>query len=232
MYPQISHWPLLHAAFFHRAPGRLLKVDDDQQPLVHWKLGELLGQIHNETRVYQGPRHRDHWNEERGFVLARRVQGDPKDPMTRAWREVIQWLDHLPTDIEHYGLIHGDAHQGNFFVTDQKEITLFDFDDSQLSWYAYELAIPLFSLLGREINGEENPILYEECRESLIDGYLQTQNKRPDWIDWIPKFIEFRTVLLYFWAQARYQKKDLEPDGLKRIRRMMAWCKARTLASR
>ena len=56
------------------------------------------------------------------------------------------WLDSLPKDDDCYGLIHADIHQGNFFVDENDNITIFDFDDCHYHWFAYDLAVPLFGL--------------------------------------------------------------------------------------
>jgi Ser/Thr protein kinase RdoA (MazF antagonist) len=43
--------------------------------------------------------------------------------------ELRDYIRALPRDNETYGLIHQDAHRGNFFVNQNGKITLFDFDD-------------------------------------------------------------------------------------------------------
>lgn len=58
-------------------------------------------------------------------------------------------LEALPQGPEHYGLIHGDMHGGNFLVRDT-EIQLFDFDDSHLGWHAQDLALILYGALPRD----------------------------------------------------------------------------------
>lgn len=47
---------------------------------------------------------------------------------------------------EHFGLIHGDINVGNFCL-DDGNITLFDFDECQYSWFVEDIAIQLFYMV-------------------------------------------------------------------------------------
>ena len=65
------------------------------------------------------------------------------------YRDLHAQRQSLPQDSASFGLIHQDAHGGNFLVDDQGQITLFDFDDCLYSWFINDIAMAIFyRLLG------------------------------------------------------------------------------------
>jgi len=62
-------------------------------------------------------------------------------------QQVLQHLHTLPHDPDSYGLIHQDAHSGNFFVAEDNQITLFDFDDCVYGWCVYDIAMVIFYMV-------------------------------------------------------------------------------------
>jgi Ser/Thr protein kinase RdoA (MazF antagonist) len=107
---------------------------------------------------------------------------------------LMRHLGTLSKDHESYGLIHQDAHAGNFFVADGDKITLFDFDDCVYSWFIYDIAMVLFyGLMGHE--GDPAHIEYF-CRH-FLHGYRQENLLDPKWLIEIPNFLKLREIDLY-----------------------------------
>lgn len=103
-------------------------------------------------------------------------------------------LQSLPKDRESYGLIHQDAHGGNFFVDDQGQITLFDFDDCAYSWYANDLAIVLFYAV---TNIPDPESFGREFWRHFWRGYQQENLLESAWLEHIPHFLKLREIDLY-----------------------------------
>jgi Ser/Thr protein kinase RdoA (MazF antagonist) len=81
-----------------------------------------------------------HWKTIHDHLLAEQ----PVDPMDATLEQQDPSGDHC------FGILHGDLNASNFFITEQQQpmtpITLhvFDWDQLQLGWFAYDLALPIF----------------------------------------------------------------------------------------
>ena len=106
----------------------------------------------------------------------------------------MAYLEALPQDAESFGMIHQDAHAGNFFVDDNGQIMLFDFDDCLYGHFVYDLAMVLFyAVTNREDADEFAPMFWE----AFWRGYCE-ENKLDDvWLKEIPHFMKLREIDLY-----------------------------------
>jgi amicoumacin kinase len=120
-----------------------------------------------------------------------------------------------------YGLVHGDLHHGNFFVEESK-ITAFDFDDCCHHWFAYDLAVPWFTLCG-----EFRPLGVAFNEDQLfgifLDGYAKTHTLSDRWIGRIGTFMAYRTALLYHWFKTRLVEGDFDQARIDWCNRMMSY---------
>jgi len=99
----------------------------------------------------------------------------------------------LPKDRAGYGLIHQDAHGGNFFIKDGA-ITLFDFDDCMYGWFIYDIAMVLFyAALGKE----DMAAFTKTFMGDFLQGYAQENMLDPPWLPEIPHFLKLREIDLY-----------------------------------
>jgi Ser/Thr protein kinase RdoA (MazF antagonist) len=79
---------------------------------------------------------------------------------------------------EHYGVLHGDLNTSNFFFVDEeRKLSVFDWDQSQLGWYLMDIAQAEFGVYmlaeaGSMIDGskveEANPKRFEDW---MVEGY-------------------------------------------------------------
>ncbi|OQY33837.1 MAG: hypothetical protein B6I38_03100 [Anaerolineaceae bacterium 4572_5.1] len=89
--------------------------------------------------------------------------------------ELKTYIDTLPKDRAGYGLIHQDAHGGNFFIKDGA-ITLFDFDDCMYGWFIYDIAMVLFyAALGKE----DMAAFTKTFMGDFLQGYAQENMLAP-----------------------------------------------------
>ena len=102
-------------------------------------------------------------------------------------------LTALPKDRESYGLIHQDAHGGNFFVH-EGQITLFDFDDCVYSWFIYDIAMVLFYAA---MFKEDMAAYTADFMSEFLRGYSQENKLDPVWLKELPYFLKLREIDLY-----------------------------------
>jgi Ser/Thr protein kinase RdoA (MazF antagonist) len=184
------------ATAFTRAPGRP-PVRDDWRPAMFETYGRLIGRMHALSKDY-----------EPGDPAWRRPHMD--DPMmldSEQWLppsevRVAARLDQIRERIaglrrdtrDAYGLIHQDAHGGNFFIADDGTITLFDFDDCVYGWFVYDIAMVVFyAAMGRQ----DMPAFTRHFLTHFFRGYSVENRLDPVWLKEIPLFLSLREVDLY-----------------------------------
>ena len=165
-------------------------------PALHETYGKLIGRMHALARTYapSDPAwRRPEWDD---AVMQTALDDLAPDEhvaaaaFTAAYDHVAQ----LPKSADAYGLIHFDAHGGNFFVDDAGRITLFDFDDCSYNWFACDIAIVLFYRLTHD----DDPVaLTREFMTHFLTGYRTENRLDPSWLAEIPYFLKMREVDLY-----------------------------------
>ncbi|XOV87034.1 MAG: phosphotransferase enzyme family protein [Pseudomonadota bacterium] len=185
---------------FQRAPGQTI-THTDWQPVLFEEWGRSLGQFHRLAKTYvpgSPAWRRQDWHTDPNFNFEGRLPADQPGVLAMGQR-YRGMLEHLVTDTSTYGLIHGDAHAGNFFH-DNGRLTFFDFDDCGYCWFGYDAATVLFSAVfqpwienseaGRHQAAEDFllPFLTGYERESSVDGLLLGD---------FPLFLKVRELSLY-----------------------------------
>ncbi len=196
-------------AFIH-APGRPPQREDWGNGLMV-DLGRLLGRMNALSKNYQprDPRAaRPHLVQDitgfERFLPAR------EESVAEEFRQMVDSLRELPVDKEVYGLVHQDAHGGNFYVKDG-QITLFDFDDSLYGWYAYDLAMALFYILPHHCQGAEASAFARTAFDQLMQGYTSANSIDRRWLNEIPRFLRLREIDLYIAIHRSFDVHDLDP---------------------
>ncbi|MFN2135245.1 MAG: phosphotransferase enzyme family protein [Candidatus Promineifilaceae bacterium] len=161
--------------------------------------GRLLGRIHALSKGYTpgSPAwRRPEWDWEWNLNLP------PLEPaLDDHYQAVLGHLHALPRDSESYGMIHQDAHAGNFFVDEAGRITLFDFDDCVHGHFAYDLAMVLFyAVTNRGDAAEFAPHFWRR----FMNGYAAENDLDPVWQREIPYFMTLREIDLYAIIQRDY----------------------------
>jgi len=188
-----DHGDYFMATAFEKADGGP-PTDDLWNQNLFQAWGQLLGRIHTKDYRPSNPSwRRDEWDSPGNLLVEIWLQ--PSESLVLA--EFHRLLDHfadLPKDGNSYGLIHQDAHAGNFFVNRDYKITLFDFDDCVYSWFIYDIAMVLFyGLMGYEID----PTFIEFFTSHFLQGYGQENMIDPFWLAEIPYFLKLREIDLY-----------------------------------
>jgi len=180
---------------FAKAPGRH-PGRAEWTPAFFETYGQLIGRLHALSKVYAPP-HPDcvryHWDNEANMSVAQFLP--PEDGRIAAhFDALLTYLKALPRSPEGYGMIHQDAHGGNFFVDESGQLTLFDFDDCCYGHYIYDLAMVIFYAIA---NREGMPAATGEFLPPFLQGYRRENPIDPAWLKEIPYFLKLREIDLY-----------------------------------
>jgi Ser/Thr protein kinase RdoA (MazF antagonist) len=199
------------ATAFVKAKGGSAWPDKWNETLFE-RYGRLIGKMHALSKDYQlsDPAwKRPQWDDPIMLNLDEWLPPTESIALDR-FETLLKHLHTLPKDQETYGLIHQDAHGGNFFVDDDYNITLFDFDDCAYSWYANDIAIVLFYA----VTNVENPDEFGRFFWSHFwRGYGQENQLDSRWLPEIPHFLKLREIDLYAVIHRSYDVPSLKPHS-------------------
>jgi Ser/Thr protein kinase RdoA (MazF antagonist) len=196
---------------FQKAPGRP-SWEAGWSPELYQTYGKLLGRIHALSKSYTPADpawRRPEWNDPSNLDVLRWLpESEPR--LIERFRQIDAYLEALPRDDESYGLIHQDAHPGNFFVDDAGRITLFDFDDSVYSWYVYDIAMVVFYMI---VVDDDPEGLLRSFWPQFWAGYCEENTLDPIWLAEIPHFMKLREVDNYALLHRSYGDLEaIDPD--------------------
>ncbi len=184
-------------------------------PELYRTYGKMLGKVHALSRNYEPTDpawRRPEWDDPRMMEIDRFVPASEPLVVDR-WRELRKHLGDLPKDHDAYGLIHQDAHGGNFLVDEDGGITLFDFDDCVYSWYVYDIAMTVFYL----VNGRDDAREFtREFLSHFMPAYLAENSLDTAWMDEIPAFLKLREIDLYALIHRSFDVEKLDDPWCKR----------------
>lgn len=185
------------AVVFERAPGGHVQKDD-WGPDLFFRLGQLVGRMHALTRGYEPSdptiKRPDWYQETAGFVGQRLPASQKK--VIRKFDELVDHLTTLPTRRDSYGLVHTDVHAGNFFFSDG-QVTLFDFDDCQYSWFVDDIAMAVFYSVPLASPDDVISSMARIFFTHFMAGYRPENDLDPEWLEHIPAFLKLRELLVY-----------------------------------
>ena len=162
--------------------------------------GQTIGKFHKLTKIYTPPYSkclRPLWNDD---TMIKEVENILKDVNLLVYDKNCKLIDHfnsLPKNKNDFGLIHFDAHGGNFLVDDKKKVTMFDFDDCNYNWFINDIAIVLFYTIDNRDNDSDHNYRVNEFLPAFLKGYSRENKLDRKWLKEIPKFLKFREIDLY-----------------------------------
>lgn len=196
------------ASAFEKARGEPHRGPDWPDGLL-WEYGHQVGQMHSHATTYQPSDpawKRPDWNDPihhdvQIFIPERDVK------IRQLYRDTVQQISGLPVEKDAYGLIHQDAHRGNFFVDQAGKITFFDFDDSSYSWFVEDIALVLFYA----VMGQEDPVAFTKgFLKGFLPGYFSAYPLDDKWFREIPLFMKMRELDLYAVIHRSFDVENLE----------------------
>ena len=159
---------------FKHAPGNKIGYPECLgNPILYEQCGRITGRLHELAKHYKPTARRHTWESNQYLIRANDYLPSELQPILHALDEIKEHLADLPVNAENFGLIHGDINVGNFTVVGSGNITLFDFDECQYSWYVEDIAIQLYYLLYvfGEDSKSERKVQYELFIKHFELGY-------------------------------------------------------------
>lgn len=177
--------------------------------------GQVIGKIHALTKNYT-PTHstwqRPHWNDPI-MIEVEKLLPPTESIALEKYQQLTAYLQQLPQTKETYGLVHQDAHAGNFFVDKMGQFTLFDFDDCVYTWFINDIAIVLFYA----VLGQQDEIAFtKEFMTHFLQGYFRENKLDMVWLKQIPYFLKLREIDLYAVIHRSFDVNNLDDNP---------WCK-------
>jgi Ser/Thr protein kinase RdoA (MazF antagonist) len=193
----------LCTAFVH-APGQGIRRSQVNDRFIH-NYGRLLGKMHALAKNYQPSRPawaRYAWDSPQNNTAERQMPARESIALAH-YRNVLAHLRTLPKDPDGYGMIHQDAHPGNFFVDDQDRLTLFDFDDCVYGHFIYDIAMVLFYTA----TNEPDPVAHTaRFMPAFLAGYREENRLDVSWLAELPHFMKLREIDLF--AAIHFSSED------------------------
>jgi Ser/Thr protein kinase RdoA (MazF antagonist) len=190
-----SHGGHFLATAFEKANGTP-PGNEEWSEVLYEQYGRLLGRMHALSKNYLPSKpalKRPEWDDP-GMLDMDSWLPESESLVLDKYLSLKAHLDSLPRTGDSYGLIHQDAHAGNFFLDEAGTITLFDFDDCAYSWYINDIAIVLFYIV---IGVEDQANFTRVFMTHFLHGYRQENDFDPGWLREIPSFLKLREIDLY-----------------------------------
>lgn len=162
-----------HVCLFERIEGASMRTAGFS-PALSRRWGQAIGGFHRLASSFAATAHRSTWREDENHQFTRRIPASQTLVLEQA-NQLMQTLEQLPTDIQHFGLIHSDAHAGNFLEKDG-QLTFFDFDDCLYAWFGYDLATIIFGVALQKAVGDtegERRQAVEVFLPHFLEGYAE-----------------------------------------------------------
>lgn len=204
------------AVTFRKLRGRPAGRSDWSEPLII-RYGRLLGRIHALTKHYAPSSDRffrPQWDDP--------IMHEVEENLTRehqyAIDKYLECCEKIATytrDRDEYGLVHFDAHAGNFLVDEAGEIGLFDFDDAHYTWFANDIAIVLF-YMQQGVPDVDFSVFF---MTHFLEGYARENVLDPHWLETIPLFMKTRELDLFALIHRSFDVTNLDPSNPND-----AWC--------
>lgn len=224
-----------HVSVFREAPGKTLARPSDftKGRMKEW--GRLIGRMHQATMHYRpksGVEPRPSWNTERGYSEIHNENKDSEsvDEFYPKFCLLEKRLQAVPRHENTYGLIHADVHHGNFLVADNDAFTVFDFDDCHYHWFAYDLAVPMFTLaISLKNDCEASEI--KQLHEWMLEGYNELESLED--IDYarVETFILLRNFIMYYWIKRNAASLKLDQRSKEWMDMANTHCREAILSS-
>lgn len=213
-----------------KANGKLVNINNPNEfnEELFFRLGALMGEMHRLTMDYKGNISKPEF-EWTGFVNAWRYDCVILDEDVRlAFKHYYDKINTLPKGKDSYGIIHYDIHTDNFFVDNNGNIKLFDFDACQFNWYAADIASAVFFMIQKgagpltDKTEKERTEFAETYLTAYLKGYLETNTISAYWVKKIELFMKFQMWDEYISVQ------NFWPDELMHLQDYyMSWHKER-----
>lgn len=218
------------ATLFEYAEGVSYNNAFEMASQVYQTWGALLAKLHKATMNYAPSTSitpRGDWTTDRGVLEAKRWAESLGESGKIV--EFERWFSTLPKARNVYGLVHRDAHYGNFHV-DNGKITLFDFDDCCYHWFSFDIAVTLVHLK-YEASLKSCPDQFEDAKARILTGYLSENTLDQVWIDRVDLMLAYHMMILNYWCYGHTQKNEIGEHGVKWCQNYVDWYASNSISA-
>ena len=210
-----------NAVVFQYAKGKKLTYPEYLgHESLYETLGEITAKMHKASRAYQPKTKKRHTYLD-NYYLNHVTTYIPKTKKNiyQVQKELMSDLEKLPKNERNFGLIHGDINIGNFHA-DEEQVTLFDFDECQYSWYIEDIAIQLFYTIfvfGEDSKDERYPVA-KTFLKAFLKGYHKYETITQKDIEKISLFLNIREIIVFVGIHKKWDFTNLnqwQKDYLK-----------------
>jgi Ser/Thr protein kinase RdoA (MazF antagonist) len=195
------------ATAFVKAPGGHPQREDWTPEFIQ-HYGRVMGRIHALSKDYEPSDpswRRTEWDSPGNLEIAEWLPASETGVLSQ-FQILMRHFETLSKDRQSYGLIHQDAHAGNFYIHNG-EITLFDFDDCVYGWFIYDIAMVLFYAA---VGTQDASAFTAWFMPPFLRGYRQENTLDPVWLPEIPHFLKLREIDLYALIHRSFDVENLD----------------------
>lgn len=199
---------------FEKAKGS--KPDKDKFTTnVIRKVGEVTGLMHKLTKDFNPSEEkfrRQTWDKDY-IHLANNNFEDSDINIRNKWDENFLALKNINLYDEHCGLIHTDIHAGNFFVDEDENITIFDFDDCCYYHFVNDIVMSTYYYVMMEKSKKEKTEKAKFFLNEYLNGYNKVYNAQESWFKYFPLMLKQREFVVYLVLKRTMDEAWLKGDG-------------------
>jgi amicoumacin kinase len=181
----------------------------DWTPDFFRRSGEIMGRIHAASKLYpeaREPCRRPDWDNEGQFERQLSQLAPALSRVGDSARELLRRLRRLPTDRDHYGLLHGDMNVGNLLCG--ASMWVIDFENCYYGWFVDDIAAALYytahdrryyfsgetylQWAASKGLGPDGAAFGAYYLKHFLAGYTRICPLAREWIERIPDFLHLR----------------------------------------
>lgn len=202
---------------FRAAPGIHLPRKE-WNAAVFYELGKQIGRMHRVTKEFEQKhpiKHLRDWeaNEEYQFL---KYIPEEQETIRDVSEQILAEIKKIPKTENSYGLIHGDIWLENVLVSEQKDLTIIDFQDCERQYHLFDLAVPIYSALEFSYVGGGNIRDYgRSIMSSLLEGYFQEYHIENDLLDQLPVFLKLKELFEYVQMHRHWKNRELTEEQVR-----------------
>jgi amicoumacin kinase len=157
-----------------------------------WKnWGRQIGLMHRLAKDFN-PVHKRYLWFENAYYANPSIDFPEAEIVIPKTKLLIEELKALPRTRDNWGVVHSDVHHGNFFVDEDLDINIFDFDDAMYMHFAQDIAMVMF--YGLLVPSENRTEYAKRLYQTAMEGYCLENTLSEADLNTIPMFIELRRL--------------------------------------
>jgi len=196
---------------FRKIEGKSLLESDAWTSSVYTEWGRVMGKMHRVTQHYcprESSWRRPTW-QENDLLVKRSEYLTGQTHILERIQDILNMVIQLPQDPNAYGLIHADFTDVNYFLQND-QITVFDFDDSEYHWFAYDIAVVLHDTLPWLPHfGMTLDEFVQFFWTRFLTGYVTEHSLTTFWLQQLPLFLKLREIIVYLFFHKKWEMDAL-----------------------